>query len=54
MAPGLNPYKAAPEEVGVPRGVADDIRLGLYDAAAGDASGNLPHQYLADEVTHRR
>ena len=40
--------------VGVPRGVADDIRLGLDDAAAGDAFGHLPHQYLADEITSER
>ena len=30
--------------IGVPGGVADDIRLGLDDAAAGDAFGYLPHQ----------
>src|SRR5262249_42608978 len=35
---------------GVPRGVADDIRLDLDDAAAGDALGHLSHQYLADEI----
>ena len=35
-------------------GVADDIRLGLDDAAAGDAFGCLPHQYLADEITSER
>jgi hypothetical protein len=40
--------------VGVSRGVADDIRLGLDDAAAGDAFGHLPHQYLADEITSER
>jgi len=40
--------------VGVPRGVADDIRLGLDDAAAGDAFRHLPHQYLADEITSER
>jgi hypothetical protein len=37
------------QEPGVPGGVADDIRLGLDDAAAGDAFGHLPHQNLADE-----
>lgn len=40
--------------VGVPRGVTDDIRLGLDDAAAGDAFSHLPHQYLADEITSER
>ena len=40
--------------VGVPRGVTDNIRLGLDDAAAGDAFGLLPHQYLADEITSER
>ena len=40
--------------VGVPRGVADDIHLGLNDAAAGDAFGHLPHQYLANEITSER
>ena len=40
--------------VGVPRGVADDICLGLDDAAASDAFGHLPHQYLADEITRER
>jgi hypothetical protein len=38
----------------VPRGVADDIRLGLDDPAAGDAFGHLPHQHLADEITSER
>jgi len=33
--------------IGVPRGVADDISLGLDDAAAGDLFGHLPHHYLA-------
>jgi hypothetical protein len=37
--------------VGVPRGVTDDIRLGLDDTAASDAFGHLPQQYLADETT---
>ncbi len=40
--------------VGVPRGVADDIRLGLDNTAAGHALGSLPHQYLADEITSER
>jgi len=40
--------------VGMPRGVTDDIRLGLDNAAAGDASGHLPHEYLADEITSER
>ena len=40
--------------VGVPRGVADDIGLGLDYAAAGNALGRLPHQYLADEITSER
>jgi hypothetical protein len=38
----------------VPRGVADDICLGLDDAAAGEAFGHLPHKYLADEITSER
>ena len=40
--------------VGVPRGVADDIRLSLDDTAAGQALSSLPHQYLADEITSER
>src|SRR5262249_27056989 len=40
--------------VGVPRGVADDIRLGLDDAAAGEAFRQLRHQYLAEEITSDR
>jgi hypothetical protein len=40
--------------VGVSRGVADNICLGLDDAAAGDAFGRLPHQHLADEITSER
>ena len=40
--------------VGMPRGVADDIRLGLDDAAAGHTFGHLPHQYLADQITSER
>jgi hypothetical protein len=34
----------------VPGGVADDIGLGLNNTTAGDAFGQLPHQYLADEI----
>ena len=37
--------------VGVPRSIADDVRLGLDDTAAGDAFGHPPHQCLADEIT---
>ena len=40
--------------VGAPRGVADNIRLGLDDTAAGGAFGHLPHQFLADEITSER
>jgi len=40
--------------IGVPRGVADDIRLGLDDAAAGGAFGHLPHQNLADQKASER
>jgi len=40
--------------VGMPRGVTDDIRLGLDNAAACDASGHLPHEYLADERASER
>src|SRR5436190_13120901 len=40
--------------VGVPGGVADDIRLGLNNTTAGDALGQLPHQYLANEITGER
>ena len=40
--------------VGVPRGVADDIRFSFDNTAAGDAFGHLPHQYLADEITSER
>src|ERR1700746_889946 len=36
--------------VGVPSGVADDIRLGLDNTTAGDAFRQLPHQYLANEI----
>jgi hypothetical protein len=28
--------------------------IGLDDAAAGDAFGHLPHQYLADQITSER
>ena len=38
----------------MPRGVADDIRLGFDDAAAGHALGHLLQQYLADEITSER
>ncbi len=40
--------------VGVARGVADDIRLGLDDTAAGQTLSRFPHQYLADEITSER
>jgi hypothetical protein len=40
--------------VGVPRGVANDIRFGLDDTAAGDAFGRLPHENLADEKASER
>src|SRR5436190_13268665 len=40
--------------VGVPGGVADDIRLGLNNTTAGDAFGQLPHQYLANEIAGER
>src|ERR1700732_2820021 len=40
--------------VGVPGGVADDIRLGLNNSTAGDAFGQLPHQYLANEIAGER
>ena len=40
--------------VGVPRGVADDIRLGLDNTTAGDALRQLPHQYLANEIAGER
>src|SRR5271166_2904049 len=40
--------------VGMPGGVADDIRLGLNDTTAGDAFGHLPHQYLANETAGER
>jgi hypothetical protein len=40
--------------VGVPGGVADDIRLGLDDAANSDACSHLPLQYLVDEITSER
>src|SRR5207248_3809163 len=36
--------------VGVPRGVADDIRLGLDNTTAGGAFRHLPHQYLANQI----
>src|SRR5437763_1815236 len=40
--------------VGVPSGVADDIRLGLDNTTAGDAFGQLPHHYLANEIAGER
>ena len=40
--------------VGVPGGVADDIRLGLNNTTAGDAFRQLPHQYLANETAGER
>ena len=38
----------------MPGGVADDIRLGLNNTAAGDAFGQFPHQYLANEISGER
>jgi hypothetical protein len=40
--------------VGVPRGVTDDIHLGLGDAAASDAFGDFPDQYPVDEIASER
>ena len=40
--------------VGVPGGIAHDIRLGLDDTTAGDTFGQLPHQHLADEIAGER
>src|ERR1700693_3953740 len=40
--------------VGVPGGVADDIRLGLNNTTAGDAFGQHPHQHLANEIAGER
>ena len=40
--------------VGVPGGVADDIRLGLDNTTAGDAFRQLPHHYLANEIAGER
>ncbi len=40
--------------IGVPGGVADDIRLGLNNTTAGDAFRQLPHQYLANEIAGER
>ena len=37
--------------IGVTRGVADGICLGLDDAAARHTFGQLPHEHLADEKT---
>ena len=36
--------------IGVPRGVADDIGLGLDNATADDALGQLAHHELANEI----
>src|SRR5208337_2426777 len=36
--------------VGMCRGVADDIGLGLNDTTGEDAFGRLPNHYLADEI----
>src|SRR5208283_4361321 len=36
--------------VGMSRGVADDIGLGLNDATGEDAFGQCPHQYLSNEI----
>src|SRR5579859_7715518 len=38
----------------MPGGVTDDIRLGLDNTTAGDAFGQLPHQYRANEVAGER
>ena len=40
--------------VGMPGGVAGDIRLGLDNTAAGDAFRQLPHQNLANEIAGER
>jgi hypothetical protein len=40
--------------VGVPGGVADDIRLRFNNAIAGDAFRQLPHQYFAKEIAGER
>jgi hypothetical protein len=40
--------------VGVPRGVADEIRFSFDNTAVGQALSSLPHQYPADEVTSER
>jgi len=40
--------------VGVPGGVSHDIRLGLNNTTLCDAFGQLPHQYLANEVAGER
>ena len=38
----------------LPGGVADDIRLGFNNTAAGNAFRQLPHQYLANEIAGER
>jgi hypothetical protein len=38
----------------VPGGIADDIGLGLDNAAADDAFRQLAHQYLANEIAGER
>ncbi len=40
--------------IGVPGGVADDISLGLDNAAAGHAFRQFPHQELADQKAGER
>ena len=40
--------------MGVPGGVADDIRLGLNNTTASDAFRQLPNQYLANEIAGER
>src|SRR3954451_18094785 len=40
--------------VGMPRGVADDIRLSLNNSTAGEAFRQLPHQFLANEIAGER
>src|SRR6185503_16651567 len=36
--------------IGMPGGIADDIRLGLNNEAAHDAFRQLAHHYLPDEI----
>src|SRR5258708_35770497 len=47
ITPGHSP-------VGMPRGIADDIRLGLNNTTADDAFGQLTHQYLPDQIAGER